>query len=441
MLSEQDNELMTRVGPGTAMGSYLRQFWIPFLFSWEITPDGAPERVRLMGENLLAFRDTTGRAGLIAEKCPHRRASLYFGRNEEDGLRCIYHGWKFDVEGQCVDMPSEPPESNFKEKIQVASYPVVEQGGIIWAYMGPLEEPPPLPNLEWMSLPESHRFASKRVQYSNWVQGMEGDIDQSHVSFVHSRLHLDGQPTIPGRGTIVDQIRKSDTHPRFQVLDTDYGVLIGAGRDAPDGMKYWRVTQQMMPFHTITGPYGENPMRNWRAWVPIDDENLVVIGLNFHPLRPLTEEERDRFANRANVWNIAPDMRAPRSSAPFGAWRPIPSLENDFFQDRDVQRNQTYSGISEFWAQDAAPQLSMGEICDRWQEHLGTSDLAIIAVRKRLIEGALALRDRGEEPPEIRKPDAYQVRADAILIPDDQSWIEATEDRRKVLAGYNPACP
>jgi phthalate 4,5-dioxygenase len=270
---------------------------------------------------------------------------------------------------------------------------------------------------------------------------MEGDIDQSHVSFVHSRLRLDDKPTIPGRGTLVDQIRKADTHPRFQVLDTDYGVLIGAGRDAPDGMKYWRVTQQMMPFHTITGPYGDNPIRNWRAWVPIDDTNLFVIGVNFHPLLPLTEEERERFQSRSNVWNISPEMRAPRTSAPFGAWRPLPSIENDFFQDRELQRSSTYSGISEFWAQDAAPQLSMGDICDRWEEHLGTSDLAIIAVRKRLIDGARALQERGELPPETFNPDGYQVRADAILIPAEQSWVEATEERRRVMAGYNPACP
>ena len=441
MLSAQENEIVTRVGRGTPMGELLRQFWIPFLFTWELEADGAPERVRLLGEDLVAFRDTSGRAGLIGERCPHRRASLYFGRNEEGGLRCIYHGWKYDVSGQCVDMPSEPPESNFKDKIVDRSYPCVEQGGIVWTYMGPRDDPPPLPDLEWMSLPAAHLIASKRVQYSNWVQGMEGDIDQSHVSFVHSRLHLDDGGGAPGRSGVVDQIRKADTHPRFEVLDTDYGVLIGAGRNAPDGMKYWRITQHMMPFHTITGPYGENPIRNWRAWVPIDDTNLLVIGLNFHPLRPLTEDERERFTHRAGVWTIAPEMRAPRTSAPFGAWRPIPSLENDFFQDRQAQRDRTFSGISEFWAQDAAPQLSMGEICDRTEEHLGTSDLAIIAVRKRLLNEALALAERGEAPAEIEKPEVYQVRADALLIPAEQSWLEASERRRKVLAGDNPACP
>ena len=201
------------------MGNLLRQYWIPFLFSWEIEPNGPPERVRLLGEDLLAVRDSSGKPGLIGERCPHRGASLYFGRNEENGLRCIYHGWKFDVAGRCVDMPSEPPDSNFQWKVRTASYPVMERAGMIWTYMGPKDEPPPLPALEWLDLPDDHVVASKRVQYSNWVQGMEGDLDQSHVSFVHSRLNLD--PNSPRAG--VDAIRHYDTHPRFQVVETDYG--------------------------------------------------------------------------------------------------------------------------------------------------------------------------------------------------------------------------
>jgi phthalate 4,5-dioxygenase oxygenase subunit len=441
MLSPADNELITRVGRGTPMGALLRRYWLPVLFSWEVEADGAPERVRLLGEDLLAFRDTRGRVGLIAERCPHRRASLYFGRNEEAGLRCIYHGWKLDVGGQCIDMPSEPPESNFKEKVRVPAYPVVERCGVIWAYLGPRGVPPPLPGLEWLGLPESHAVFSKRVQYSNWVQGLEGDIDQSHVSFVHSRLNINDGSGRPGGSSLVDLIRKLDTHPKFEVLDTAYGTLIGAGRDAPEGMKYWRITQHLMPFHTITGPYGEDPLRNWRAWVPIDDENVFVIGCSFHPRRPLTEQERENASNRGGVWTISPEMRAPRTSAPYGRWRPLGSLENDFFQDRELQKKETYSGIREFWAQDAAPQLSMGTVVDRSEEHLGTSDLAIIAVRKRLLREARALAEDGEEPAEVDTPEAYNIRSDAILIPADASWIEATEERRKVIAGVNPACP
>lgn len=438
MLSKEDNELLARVGPGTPMGSLLRHYWLPFLFSWEVTPDGPPERVRLLGEDLITFRDSDGRVGLVGENCPHRGASLFFGRNEACGLRCVYHGWKLDVDGQCVDMPSEPAESSFKHKVRSTAYRCVERSGVVWAYMGPQDPPPLLPQLEWTDLPEEHHVASKRVQYSNWVQAMEGDIDQSHVSFVHSRLRVEAGYG-PGR-LLIDQIRHADTHPRFQVMETEYGVCIGAGREAPEGQNYWRITQHLMPFHTITGPYGPDPRRNWRAWVPIDDTNVFVMGLSFHPLRLLTPEEREGSEKRAGVWNISPEWREPKSSKPFGRWRPIPDLSNDFFIDREVQRTRTYSGISEFWAQDAGPQLSMGRIVDRTGEHLGTSDLAIIAVRRRLLRAAEALRDQGRIPSEISNPSVYAVRSDAILLPANESWVRATAERRKVLAGVNPDC-
>ncbi|MEE8517548.1 MAG: Rieske 2Fe-2S domain-containing protein, partial [Dehalococcoidia bacterium] len=302
MLSVSDNELVTHVGAGTPMGNLMRQYWIPFLFSWEVEADGPPERVRLLGEDLVVFRDTQGRPGLVAESCPHRGASLYFGRNENNGLSCVYHGWKFDVNGACLEMPSEPAESNFHVKVRTLSYPLVERAGIVWAYMGPRTAPPPLPDFEWLSLPEDHIVASKRVQYTNWVQAMEGDLDQSHLSFTHRWLNLRADSIRPG----VDQIRQNDTHPKFQVIETDYGVCIGAGRNAPDATKYWRVTQHLMPFHTMTGPYGENPNRNWRAWVPIDDHNVFVIGLTFHPTRPFTGEQREAMQVRAGVWTMSP---------------------------------------------------------------------------------------------------------------------------------------
>lgn len=419
------------------MGELLRHYWIPFLFSTEAETDGSPQRVRLLGEDLLAFRDTSGRLGLIAENCPHRGASLYFGRNEQDGLRCIYHGWKYDTAGRCLDMASEPPESNFKDKVRILSYPVEERAGVVWTYMGPLDVPPPLPALEWLSLPEDQIVASKRVQYTNWVQAMEGDLDQSHVSFVHSRLRVD--PNSPRAA--VDRIRHNDTHPKFQVVETDYGVCIGSGREAPDGMKYWRISQHLMPFHTMTGPYGDDPNRNWRAWVPIDDHNVFVIGLTFHPHRAFTGEQRETMLARAGVWNISPENRAPVSSAPFGRWRPALTLENDFHQNREVQKNDTYSGIAEFWAQDAAPQLSMGRIFDRTREHLGTSDLGIISMRRRLIRAAKALAERGEAPAEVMSPEVYSTRSDAIIMPAEESWFDYTVERRKVTAGSNPNAP
>ncbi|MBM2811537.1 MAG: Rieske (2Fe-2S) iron-sulfur domain protein [Chloroflexi bacterium] len=441
MLSKQDNELLTRVGPGTPMGDMLRQYWMPFLFPYEVEVDGPPLRVRLLGEDLIAFRDSHGRIGLLGNNCAHRGASLFFGRNEESGLRCVYHGWKYDVDGHCVDMPNEPPESNFKTKIHHAAYPCVDRGGMVWTYMGPEVPPPPLPDLEITFVPDEHRFLSKRVQYNNWVQAMEGDIDQSHNSFLHTLVHPEDDKTARANVTL---IRAQDKHPHFEVLDTDYGVLIGAGRDAGDSMRYWRISQFLMPFFSMTGPYGEDPSRTWRCWVPIDDENVLVMGGIFHPLRPLTDAERNRvglprLGTRGSVFLLLPDDRAPATSQPYGAWRPKATLENDFFVDRDVQRNLTFSGIPEFWAQDAGMQMSMGAIYDRSKEHLGTTDLAIISARRRLIDAAKALRERGATPPGVAHPEWYKVRGAAVLIPAEQSWVEATAEHRQYHPDVNHA--
>lgn len=195
-----------------------------------------------------------------------------------------------------------------------------------------------------------------------------------------------------------------------------------------------------MPFHTMTGPYGKDPQRNWRAWVPIDDTTCVVIGVMFHPHRPLRPEERARPKAPGGVWTISPDHRAPLNSKPFGRWRSSLNLANDFGLDRQLQREGTFSGIAEFWAQDAAPQVSMGAICDRTTERLGSSDLAIIAVRRRLLEAAKALRERGTVPGEVDDPGCYAVRSDALLLPAEQSWFDASTERRQVLAGINPDC-
>jgi phthalate 4,5-dioxygenase len=440
MLNKQDNDLVTRVGPGTPMGDLMRQFWLPVLFDSELEADGEPLRIRLLGEDLIAFRATNGSVGMIQNACMHRGASLFFGRNEENGIRCVYHGWKYDTSGQCVEMPNEPAESNFKDKIRAIAYPCVEAGGVIWTYMGSEKPAPPLPNLEWMSVPAENRWMSKRMQYSNWLQAIEGEIDQSHVSFVHATLNPGEQimPSIGGPRSNIALIRANDKSPRFEVAQTEYGVCIGAGRDAGDGQAYWRVTQWLEPFHIMTGPYGPNPTRNWRAWVPIDDENVFVMGASFHPLRPFTDEERARQGTRSGVYHIAPQFRAPKTTQPFGAWRPLAGMHNDFNQDREMQKTQSVAGIPEFWAQDAAMQVSMGTILDRTREHLGTTDLGIISVRRRLLRDAQQLRDAGLKPEAACNPDWYQVRSDAVIIPQDQNWLDATTERRKVLVGVNP---
>jgi len=437
VLSDEDNALLTRVGSGTPMGALLRRYWFPLLIGEELERDGPPERIRLLGEDLVAFRSGDGEIGLIGEHCPHRLASLYFGRNEAGGLRCIYHGWKFDAAGRCVDQPSEPRGSSFKDRIRIPAYRCVERCGVVWAYLGSEDEPPPLPHFEWMDLPAEHHVASKRMQYSNWAQALEGEFDQSHVSYIHA--YLDGSGSVGG--SLVDQIRSADTAPIFEVVTTPYGSCIAAGREAPGGQRYWRITHHLMPSFAMTGPYGPNPKRLWRCWVPIDDENVFVFGITYHPMRPLTDAERDGALKRSTVSNIAPEYRAPATSQPYGRYRPLATLENDFFQDRAAQRTKSFSGIPEFWAQDAAAQLSMGVICDRSQEHLGTSDLAIIAVRRRLIAAAKALRDAGTVPPELADPDCYLTRADAVLLADGEPWWDATATRRTVVAGANPDCP
>lgn len=438
MLSKEENEMLTRVGPGTPMGSLLRQYWQPALLSSELPkPDGPPLRVLLLGEELTAFRDSSGRVGLLTVNCPHRGAPLHFGRNEEGGIRCVYHGWKFDIHGQCIDMPNEPPESSFKTKIRHAAYPCVERGGVVWSYLGPLNPAPPLPELEWSALPESQRFEAKRLQYCNWVQALEGDIDQSHVSFVHRRLDQ-SLDAADGRQT-VDRIRSADTHPRFEAIETDYGVLIGAGRDAENGRVYWRVTQFLMPFWTMTGPYGENPSRQTRAWVPMDDERTMLFSVTFHPLRPLSDKEIRKMREGGGAGYVGEKNFLPPAREPGGAWRPRASKENGYFWDAEIQRTQFYSGIPEFWAQDAAMQEGMGPIYDRTKEHLGTSDLGIIRVRQRLLEAARTLCDRGMPPPAALEASLYRVRGAAALLPKGVSWVEATQEHRTVKPGVNPA--
>ncbi len=441
MLSSEENELLTHVGSGTPMGVLMRQYWLPTLISTELVPDGDVLRIRLLGEDLLAFRDTEGRVGIVGPNCAHRGADLFYGRNEESGLRCVYHGWKYDVHGNCVDMPSEPPESNFRDKVHHLSYPAQERHGVVWVYMGRLTEPPPLPELEWNMLPEEQRHVAKRIQFCNWAQAVEGEIDQSHVSFLHTagdQLKIEAADRARSG---VNAWRKRDKHPRFHVKDTEYGVLIGAQRDADEGMSYWRLTQFLLPFYTMTGPYGDNPTRHTRCWVPVDDHTTMVFAANYHPLRALTEKEVGRLRAGSGAGFVGDPNFLPPSNAPFGSWIPKASRANDFFFDRSSQQTDHFSGIPEFWAQDAGMQEGMGPIYDRAREHLGTSDTAIIRVRRALLHAAKALLEDEEPPAGALRPDIYRVRGAAALLSQDADWIAETEAIRELVPGVNPSAP
>src|SRR5215212_2687604 len=272
MLSREDNDLICRVGAGTPMGNFLREFWIPCLLTSELPErDGPPVRVRLLGEDLLAFRVTSGAVGLAPHNCPHRGASLFFGRNEEEGLRCVYHGWKFDVDGRCVDMPNEPAESNFRDKVRLHAYRTTERNGVIWAYMGTRDVPPPLPNIEPNMMPVSEVRYQKVLRECNWIQALEGDIDTSHLGF----LHLGGIKPEEQQPGSFDYYTVNDRAPKYNAVETDYGTMYAAYRPAESDSYYWRFAQFLMPFFTMipTGVLGVQVLV--RAWVPMDDTHMM----------------------------------------------------------------------------------------------------------------------------------------------------------------------
>src|SRR5690554_3842731 len=275
------------------MGNVFRQYWIPFAIHEELPePDCEPLRVRLLGEDLIAFRNSDGTVGLLDAYCPHRMAPLFFGRNEECGLRCVYHGWKFDVNGQCVDMPNEPPESNFKHKVQITSYPTWEAGGTVWTYMGPADKTPPKPDYEWLRAPATHRNISKTYENCNYLQAIEGGIDTSHSSFLHNN-DLGNK----------EDLRSNMPSPKLEVEKTPYGFRYVGIRDMGSRGNYVRAYQFIMPFQQMRGgvtkPTGGDqdvPTIHGHMWVPIDDESVYVYNFvyAFDPSIPLTQEYIDR---------------------------------------------------------------------------------------------------------------------------------------------------
>ncbi len=416
MLSQADNDILTRVGPGTPMGQLMRQYWLPALYSHELEADGAPLRIRLLGEDLVAYRDSGGRPGVLAEACPHRGASMFFGRNEEDGLRCVYHGWKFDVTGQCVDMPNEPAESNFKHKIRAGAYAARDFGDVVWVYLGPRQaEPPGLPMFEWGLVPEGQRkHERKGVRNCNWMQGLEGDIDTSHLYFLHGRLRAEDPPHWG--------VYHPDKAPKLEVVDTNYGVVYGARRVEDADHIYWRTTQFLFPCFAMF-PAQDDGVVPSHIWVPIDDTHTLYWGLTWHPYQAY---ERSLFSLGTGMGNLKPSQHG----RPFANWWPEPSLTNDFGIDREAQRRQNYTGIPNITLQDAAMTDGMGPILDRTREHLGTSDSTVIRVRRRLVQAAKALRDQGVTPPCVDEPDLYRRRSCSIILHSTQPW-EAT------LAGWH----
>ena len=350
-------------------------------------------------------------------------------------MRCAYHGWKFGLDGQCQEMPSEPPESSFASRVKQTAYPCAEAGGVIFAYMGPESTPPPLPELEWTLLPDGHTFASRRVQDCNWFQALEGGIDSSHISFLHAPIdHRNREVTQDmdrvsfGVGAAVST---GDRAPRFEVVDTDYGVLIGARRANPDGRWYWRVTQFLLPFYTMPPTDLDERVVQSHIWVPMDDTHVVNWMVTWHPDRKLTPEEIQLHVEGkgAHVCDYA-----PATSEPYGDVRTAANRENDYFMDWEVHRTRMFCGIPGFGVQDQAVQESQGEIVDRSQERLGSSDTAIIQVRRRMMAAARALRDHGTPAPGSN-PRSFLVRSTSVVLAPGESWVEGARARMLVHEG------
>ena len=416
MLSRDDNELLCRIGPGTPMGNLMRQYWVPAALSSELPePDGAPLRVRLLGEDLIAFRVSSGAVGLIQNSCPHRGASLFYGRNEAEGLRCVYHGWKFDVGGRCVDMPIEPAESNFKQKVRAVTYPCVERGGLIWAYLGPRPTPPPMPELEATMLADNRIQVYQRD--CNWMQALEGDIDTGHTVY----LHLGGVDASEVPPDSWARYALADRAPRYEVTDTDFGVMYGAYRPAEADTNYWRIANFLFPFYAMipTGVLGLEV--RVRAWVPMDDAHTLAFLITHGAPPP------PRNAGRQAV---APPETLPNTTDWYGRFRCAADGSNDYLIDRKAQKTVSFTGIGSIHLQDQAVTESMGPVYDRTREHLGTSDAMVIRTRKRLIDAAKALRDRGQVPPGVDDPKVYAVRSGGVVLPRGADWIEATQKLR-----------
>jgi phthalate 4,5-dioxygenase oxygenase subunit len=340
---------------------------------------------------------------------------MFFGRNEDGGLRCVYHGWKFDVSGACTDMPSEPPDSLFKAKVKIKAYPAHEAGGIIWTYMGPPRTVPPPPDYELCRAPATHRFVSKTFEDCNWLQALEGGIDTAHSSFAHN-LDIHDKALL----------RSRNTYPRLEVDKTDYGYTYAGIRDL-GSEQYVRAYHYVMPAMQIRGAVTARkggikpvPTINGHIWIPIDDETCNVYNwmYSYDPAIPITRE----YAIAAETdYGRGPDDFVP------GTFRLKKNAANDYLIDRDLQRRQTYTGIVGVNTQDYALQEGMGPIVDRSQEHLGTSDRAIIAARQLLLEATYAAEKsdpvRGTDPASYR-----MIRGFDTTIPAGAQWREAFKD-------------
>jgi phthalate 4,5-dioxygenase len=424
MTTAIDSVELTRIGPGTVMGRLMREYWIPAAMSSELVRDGAPLRLMLLGEKLIAFRDSTGRVGVMDHRCPHRCASLFLGRNEQGGLRCIYHGWKFDVSGQCLDMPNVVPQQDFKHKVRAKAYPVVERAGMVWVYMGSRAAAPPLPGFEILDVPDDEVGITLIQRDCNYLQALEGDIDTSHFGFLHAG-HVEADELAeddPIRHTVA--IRA----PQYHIADTGWGTTYAGYRTAGSGRTAWRFGNFLFPFWTQVpnGEFGQHVQV--RGWVPLDDEHTMYCVLWWKRGVSAMNQQDPAFKDGAPIGGMGRRNEfLPNTTDWLGRWRLAANATNDWQIDRAAQRDNTsYSGIDSIHLQDQAVTESMGPILEHTLEHLAPSDQMITRTRRRLLMAARALRDSGAPPPGVDNIEVFHDARGGYFVGDDASgWQEA----------------
>ena len=436
MLTQDENDLLTQTGPGTPCGELLRRYWQPAALSEELPLGGSPLPARLLGEDLVLFRDDQGRPGVVDIHCPHRGADLSYGRLEDGGIRCIYHGWLFDIQGRCLDMPGEPKGGEHKDSVCLRAYPCRERAGIIFAYLGP-GDPPLLPAYEILAAPEEHRFVSKVLSECNYLQGNEGNIDPVHLSFLHGimneRLAMSGRPSeyIKVRGTDgpINKLLGETQAPLIDVDVTDFGLRICAWRPLENGKAYLRVSNFVMPnLCAVPGEtQGAGYLVNWH--VPIDDQRHWKYMMVFSREAPL---DKQRFRQRYAA-EVSSD------------YRPMRNKENRYLQDREEMKRGSFSGFGPFFpAHDLNVTETMGAIQNRTREHPVSSDKAIVAARKLLLKAMNDIEEGRDPAHVVRHAEANRFPHLTVIsevIPSSADWKEHTRkaEAQAALQGMKTA--
>jgi len=418
MITKEENDLLTQTGPGTPCGELIRRYWQPAALSEELPVGGAPKPVRLLGEDLVLFRDERGQPGLLGIHCSHRGADLSYGRLEDGGLRCIYHGWLYDIHGRCLDQPGEPGGGEHKDLIRHPAYPCVERAGVIFAYLGP-GDPPLLPDYEFLSAPEGNSYVTKFLIECNYLQGLEGSIDPGHLSFLHKNFQdseIDrNYKAVRGSEVSRNVLFGKDSSPTIEADLADFGMRIYSVRKVGPDKFYLRVSNFVYPnFAAFPGPtagYGYSV--NWH--VPIDDTHHFIYGFILSRGKPIPEKLVEHEKSET-----LPDYRLMRN------------LSNRYLQDREAMKTKNYTGIGiHFRAHDALATESEGPVQDRTREHPFSSDKVILAARKLLMQAMKEVEEGKEAPHVIRNPEQARVTELVVIseaIPSTTDWKDYTKN-------------